>query len=63
MLAVRPFVVHALGAALVAARLASAYALTRSLAQSPLRQFGGGVGVVTTAAASAAILLALAGMR
>jgi hypothetical protein len=37
-------VVQAFGAALVAARLASAYALNRSLAQSPLRQFGGGFG-------------------
>jgi hypothetical protein len=56
-------VVNILGAALVAARLASAYALNRSLSQSPLRQFGGGVSVLVLAAASVALLLALAGVR
>jgi hypothetical protein len=40
---------------LIAARLASAYALNHSLAQSPLRQFGGG--------ASVALLLAWSGVR
>jgi uncharacterized membrane protein YecN with MAPEG domain len=62
-LGARTAVVHILGAALVAARLASAYALNRSLGQSPLRQFGGGVTVLVLAAASVAILLALGGMR
>jgi hypothetical protein len=56
-------VVNILGAALVAARLASAYAPNRSLSQSPLRQFGGGVSVLVLAAASVALLLALAGVR
>jgi hypothetical protein len=32
-----------LASLLVALRLASAYALNRSLGQSPLRQFGGGI--------------------
>jgi hypothetical protein len=56
-------VVNILGAALMAARLASAYALNRSLSQSPLRQFGGGASVLVLAAASVALLLALAGVR
>jgi uncharacterized membrane protein YecN with MAPEG domain len=56
-------VVNILGAALMAARLASAYALNRSLSQSPLRQFGGGVSVLVLAAASVALLLALGGVR
>lgn len=59
----RALVVHILGAALIAARLASAYALNRTLAQSPLRQFGGGVSVLILAAASIVLLLALAGLR
>jgi len=59
----RSLVVHVLGVALVAARLASAYALNRSLAQSPLRQFGGGVTVLVVAAACTAILLAFGGMH
>src|SRR5882724_6979514 len=42
-LGTRPLAVQILGAVLLAARLASAVALNRSLAQSPLRQFGGGV--------------------
>jgi hypothetical protein len=56
-------VVNILGAALVAARLASAYAPNRSLSQSPLRQFGGGVSVLVLAAASVALLLSLGGVR
>ena len=59
----RPLVVHVLGVALIAARLASAYALNRSLTQSPLRQFGGGVSVLLLAAASVAFLLAWSGVR
>jgi uncharacterized protein len=59
----RVVVVNSLGVALIAARLASAYALNRSLAQSPLRQFGGGVSVLILVAASAALLLALSGVR
>ena len=61
-LGTRSLVVYALGVSLVVARLASAYALNRSLAQSPLRQFGGGATVLVVAAASAAILLELGGM-
>jgi uncharacterized membrane protein YecN with MAPEG domain len=60
---VRPLVLNILGVALVAARLASAIALSRSLGQSPLRQFGGGFAVLILAATSIAILLALAGVR
>lgn len=55
----RPMVILALGVALVVARLASAYALNRSLAQSSLRRLGGGLSVLILVAASAAILLAL----
>jgi uncharacterized membrane protein YecN with MAPEG domain len=59
----RALVVHILGAVLVAARLASAYALNRSLGQSPLRQFGGGVSVLILAAASVALFLAIGGVH
>jgi uncharacterized protein len=59
----RALVVHGLGIVLLAARFASAYALNRSLAQSPGRQFGGGMSVLVTAAASVALLLALNGVR
>jgi uncharacterized membrane protein YecN with MAPEG domain len=62
-LAARAVVVHILGVALLAARLASGYALNHSLGQSPLRQFGGGVTVLVVAVASIAILLAVAGVR
>lgn len=56
-------IVHVLGIALLAARLASATALGRSVEQSPLRQFSGGLSVLVLAAASVAILLALAGVK
>ena len=59
----RTLVVNGIGIALIAARLASAYALNRTLAQSPLRQFGGGVSVLILAAASIALLLAWGGVR
>jgi uncharacterized membrane protein YecN with MAPEG domain len=59
----RVLVVNILGVGLIAARLASAHALNRTLAQSPLRQFGGGVSVLILAAASVALLLALGGVR
>ena len=59
----RMLVVNVLGVALIAARLASAYALNRTLAQSPLRQFGGGVSVLILAATSVALMLALGGVR
>jgi uncharacterized protein len=59
----RPLVVQALGILLVASRLASAYALNRSLGQSPLRQFGGGTSVLVLAAASVVLLLAAIGAR
>jgi uncharacterized protein len=62
-LGARLLVVQALGVALVAARLASAYALNRSLAQSPLRQFGGGLSVLIITAASVVLLLAVSGLR
>jgi uncharacterized protein len=56
-------VVQVLGIVLVASRLASAYALNRSLGQSPLRQFGGGTGVLVLAAASVVLLLAVFGLH
>ena len=59
----RALAIQLLGVALLAARLASAYALNRSLAQSPLRQFGGGVSVLVAIAAAVVTLLALAGIR
>ena len=59
----RALVIQLLGVALLAARLASAYALNRSLAQSPLRQFGGGVSVLVAIAAAVVTLLALVGIR
>jgi uncharacterized protein len=59
----RALVVHALAGALLVARLASAYALNRTLAQSPLRQFSGGVSVLILAAASVVLLLAWGGVR
>ncbi len=59
----RALTVHALGVALLASRFASAYALNRSLGQSPLRQFGGGLSVLVAVAASVALLLALGGVR
>ena len=61
--AARPLVVQILGAALLASRLASAYALSRSLGPSPFRQFGGGVSVLVATAAAIVTLLALAGIR
>jgi uncharacterized protein len=59
----RPVVVQILGIVLLATRLASAYALNRSLGQSPLRQFGGGMGVLVLAAASVVLLLAINGLH
>jgi uncharacterized membrane protein YecN with MAPEG domain len=59
----RALAVHGLGAALILARFASAYALNRTLAQSPLRQFGGGVSVLILLAASVTLILALTGVR
>src|SRR6202035_4273937 len=53
----RMLFVNVLGVALIAARLASAYALNHTLAQTPLRQFGGGVSVLILAAAACADLL------
>ena len=55
-------VVHILGMALVTARLASAYALNRSLTQSPLRQVGGGISILVVVAGAAAILAARGGL-
>jgi uncharacterized protein len=59
----RAAVVWALAGLLVASRLASAYALNRSLGQSGLRQFGGGSSVLVLGAASIVLLLALFGVR
>jgi uncharacterized membrane protein YecN with MAPEG domain len=59
----RALVMQVLGIVLVASRLASAYALNRSLGQSSLRQFGGGTGVLVLAAASVALLLAVFGLH
>jgi uncharacterized membrane protein YecN with MAPEG domain len=55
-------IVHILGMALVAARLASADALNRSLAQSSLRQFGGGISILVVVVGAAAILVARSGL-
>lgn len=63
MAAARPLVIQILGLALIANRLASAYALNHSAGQSSLRKFGGGLSVVIAAAAAIVILLALAGVR
>lgn len=59
----RPLVVHVLGVVLVAARLVSAYALNRSLAQTPQRNFAAAVTQLVVVVASAAILLAMYGVR
>ncbi|MGZ8309260.1 MAG: MAPEG family protein [Rhodoplanes sp.] len=59
----RPLVVHVLGVVLVGARLVSAYALNQSLAQTPQRNFSAAVTQLVVVAASAAILLAMAGVR
>ena len=58
----RALVVQTLGIALLASRLASAYALNRTLGQ-PLRQFGGGTSVLVLVAASVVLLLAINGLR
>jgi uncharacterized membrane protein YecN with MAPEG domain len=63
VLGARVLVTQILGAVLLVTRLASAYALNRSLAQSPLRQFGGGFAVLLTIAASVTLLLAIAGIH
>jgi uncharacterized protein len=59
----RPLIVYNLAAVLLAARLASAVALNRSLSQSPLRQSAGGLSVFVLAAASLTVLLAGGGVR
>lgn len=59
----RAAVVWAVVGLFLASRIASAYALNRSLGQSPLRQFGGGTSILVLAAASIVLLLALFGMR
>lgn len=59
----RPLVVHVLGVVLVGARLVSAYALNQSLTQSPQRNFSAAVTQLVVVAASAAIFLAMAGVR
>jgi uncharacterized membrane protein YecN with MAPEG domain len=59
----RGIVVSALGVVLVVSRLAAAYALNKSIKQSPLRQFAGGLSDLLLVAAYAAVLLAAAGVR
>jgi uncharacterized membrane protein YecN with MAPEG domain len=59
----RALIVHALGVALLIARFASAVALNRTIRQSPLRQFSGGLSDLLLIVASATILLAFAGVR
>jgi uncharacterized membrane protein YecN with MAPEG domain len=59
----RPLVVNTLGVALLIARFASAVALNRTIRQSPLRQFSGGLSGLLLIVSSATILLALAGVR
>ncbi|MBI2771064.1 MAG: MAPEG family protein [Burkholderiales bacterium] len=49
-------VVHGLGAALVIARLASAWGLSRSLGQTPQRQAGAGLTVLVMAVSSLLLL-------
>jgi uncharacterized membrane protein YecN with MAPEG domain len=58
----RPLVVNILGVALIVARLAAAYALNRSIAQSPPRQFAGGLSILILIVAGVATLLAMAGI-
>ena len=59
----RSVVVNALCVGLIVARLAAAYALNKSVKQSPLRQFAGGLSGLVLVATSAAVLLAAAGVR
>jgi|SRR5579871_3888584 len=59
----RGLVVQILCLALLVARLASAYALNRTLDQSPPRQFSASLSVLVLIAASAATLLAMNGIR
>ena len=59
----RPFVITILGVALVVARVVAAYALNRSIEQSPPRQFAGGLSVLILIAAGAAALLATFGIK
>jgi uncharacterized membrane protein YecN with MAPEG domain len=59
----RAIVVNILGVVLVVSRLAAAYALNRSVMQSPMRQFAGGLSDLLLVAASLAALLAIAGIR
>ena len=59
----RALVVHILGVALLVARFVSASALTRTIQQSPPRQFSGGLSILLLVAASIATLLATAGVR
>jgi uncharacterized membrane protein YecN with MAPEG domain len=59
----RPLVVNILGVALLVARFASAWALNKTIRQSPLRQFSGGLSDLLLIAASIVVLLAAAGVR
>ena len=59
----RSLTITVLCLALLAARLASAMALSRSVDQSGLRQFSGGLSILVLVAASVAVLLALAGVK
>ena len=58
----RGLFVHILCLAILIARLASAYALNRTLGQSPPRQFAASVNALALVLASAAILLAAGGV-
>src|SRR5277367_6951796 len=60
---VRPLVVNILGVALIVERLTAAYALNRSIGQSPPRQFAGGLTILILVAAGIAALLPTFGMR
>lgn len=55
------WIVNILAIALVIARLSSAYALNRTLMQSPPRQFAAAVNALTLVAASVCVLLAASG--
>jgi uncharacterized membrane protein YecN with MAPEG domain len=51
--------INILGAMLVISRLATAYILTKTLENTTLRVFGGGLGILTLAGASIVALLAM----
>jgi uncharacterized protein len=63
ILGANAIVIHALCIGLLIARLASAWTLNRTLALTAARQMSGGLSIVILVAASATILLPLAGIK